>query len=396
MNFNKLREYQENLESRFGIPATDLIVMKDHKVIYRHMCGYSDFARSMPVNANDLYRLFSATKIITATAAMQLVERGKLRLFDRLDTYLPEFAAMRVVDAFSKTERPIIWPKRDARSHIANHPIRIIDLITMSAGFSYDLMAETLQEEIAASNHHATTREMITALSQMPLLYEPGTGWAYSLAHDVLAAVIEVVSGEQYSEYLRHHVFGPLGVDDFYFHPDAKTRERIAAFYQKDRSGRIGPDDGGYSNSFVFTDRYESGGAGLITTVDAYSTVLDALANGGVGGNGVRILKEDTVHLFSTHYTTDKCLDDFIAFRQGRDDYGYGLGVRVHIKNTETNRSPLGEFGWDGAAGAYALVDTENKLCVFYAQHMMQCVEAFAFIHPAIRDLVYECLETDT
>ena len=137
-----------------------------------------------------------------------------------------------------------------------------------------------------------STREAVAALAKMPLMYEPGTHWAYSHAHDVLAAVIELASGQKFSDYLRENIFAPLDADDFCFHPDAAMARRLGHLYAKDRlSGKVGDDDGIYSGSFSFTDIHESGGAGLITTVDAYSKVVDALSCGGEGYNGARILK---------------------------------------------------------------------------------------------------------
>ena len=139
----------------------------------------------------------------------------------------------------------------------------------------------------------------------------------------------------------------------------------------------------------AITERYESGGAGLVGTVDAYSTFIDALCNGGVGANGCRILSEESVRMFMVPYTTGQMSADFAV--TGKTGYEYGLGVRVLVDGT-VSKSPVGEFGWDGAAGAYVLVDPVNKISIFYAQHVVGYPKAFSEIHPVIRDLAYECM----
>lgn len=392
MNFNALAKYLDSLENLYGIPYCDCAVTYHHDTIFRHMTGHSDAEKRNPTNTSVLYRLFSGTKISTAVATMQLVERGKLNLYDELQKYLPEYGIMMVAENFDYHSVPMVWPQLDTPSHIAHNPIRIIDLLTMSAGLSYDTYSQSVVELAKATGRKASTRDCIRALAQMPLLYEPGEHWAYSLALDVLAVVVEVVSGMPYSDYLRENIFAPLETDDFCFHPDEAMALRLGHLYSKDRcTGDIIDDDGVYSSSFSFSEAYESGGAGLITTVSAYCKLIDALSCGGEGHNGVRILKPETVHLFTTPYTSGSTQKDFMYFRRGRQDYAYGLGVRVRVDKTG-GRSPLGEFGWDGAAGSYFLVDSKHSLGIVYAQNVMGCIEAFDSIHPTVRDLVYESM----
>lgn len=393
MNFNKLTAYLESIGGQYGIPYLDCAVTYHHDMVFRHMTGHYDREKKKPTNISVLYRMFSATKMITCVAAMQLVEQGKLDLYGLLKTYLPEFSLMRVATNFDFGKVPVNWPKEDTKTHLANHPIRVIDLITMTAGFSYDTMAQSILELKRQTSGTGSTRRTMAALAKMPLMFEPGTHWAYSLAHDVLAAVIEAVSGQSFSEYLRKHVFSPLETDDFYFTPTPEIAGRLGHLYNKDRlTGLTVEDDGVYSGSFQLCQGYESGGAGLITTVDAYSKVIDGLSCGGTAFNGFQLLKPETAALFTIPYTWGATQEDFTLFCRGRKDYGYGLGVRVRV-TTGSGRPPLGEFGWDGAAGAYFAVDMEHQLSIVYAQHVMGCIDAFDVIHPTIRNLVYEAME---
>lgn len=391
MNFDKLTEYIDSLSTEYGIPAADCKITKNHEVVYRHMMGYSDFEGKIPLTNKALFRLFSATKVVTMTAIMQLIERGKLKLYDEVRNYLPEFDQIKVVDDF-RIEFPFRWPQTGDKCHYAHNSIRIIDLMTMTAGLSYDTASKEEREIRESSNNKASTRDVMKAIAKMPLAYEPRTRYAYSLAHDVLGAVVEIITGMRYSEYLNENIFKPLGISDFYFHweNDKEISDRICAMYMGAfESDDIKPDDGILSSSFKITANYESGGAGLAGTVDAYSMFIDALCNGGVGSNGARILSEESVNMFTVPYTTGQMSKDFGI--SGKVGYEYGLGVRVLVDN-KVSKSPVGEFGWDGAAGAYVLVDTINNISIFYAQHIIGFPKVYSEIHPKLRDLAYESM----
>lgn len=391
MNFDKLTEYLDSLKTRYGIPATDIKVTREHEVVYRHMTGYTDYEETKSVDEKTIYRLFSATKVITMTAVMQLLERGKIGLYDEVRKYLPEYDVMKVANQFV-FEFPIHWPQSDEPCHYAHHTIRIIDLMSMTAGLSYDTASKELME-LKEKNPEATTREVAAAIAKMPLIHEPQTRYGYSLAHDVLAAVVEVVSGKRFSEYLEQTVFGPLGANELYFHweDNRDVSDRICALYMGEfGTDIIKKDDGVLSDGFKVTRNHESGGAGLAATVDSYSLVIDALCNGGVGANGARILSQESVEKFMVPYTTGAMSEDFRL--GGKVGYEYGLGVRVLV-DASTSKSPVGEFGWDGAAGAYVLVDPVNQVSIFYAQHIVGFPIVYSDIHPVIRDLVYEGLE---
>ncbi len=392
MNFDKLTQYLDSLYETYGIPATDLKITKNHEVVYRHMTGHTDLEKKTPVTNDTIFRLYSATKLITMTAVMQQIEKGNLTLYDEVSKFLPEFNKMSVVDNFT-FEFPITWPKSSDRCHHAHNTIRIIDLMSMTSGLTYDTKSQEIKDIKVKSDNQATTREVVSEIAKMPLAYEPRTRYLYSLGHDVLAAVVEVVSGQKYSEYLKDNIFSPLGIKDFYFHweDDKDISSRICAMHTGVfGTDKIIPDDGMFSDSFKFTKNYESGGAGLAGTVDAYSIFIDALSNGGVGACGTRILSEESIKMFTIPYTTGKMSEDFsFACKLG---YEYGLGFRVLV-DENASKSPVGEFGWDGAAGAYALIDPINNISIFYAQHVMGFLKVYQEIHPTIRDLAYESLK---
>ncbi len=390
LDFTKLSDYLNTLEMDYEVHGLDCKVMKEHKTIYRFMTGHSDYELTVPVSKNDLYEVYSCTKIITMTAVMQLVEQGKIELYDELEKYLPEFSEMWVATDFSIGEWPVEWPTMTSQLEPAKNKILIHDLMSMTAGLSYDIGSEVIQDKKQVTGNKARTREMIAAISRMPLIYQPGTRYSYALGHDVLAAVIEVVSGLSFGQYLKNNVFDPLAIKEMYFQLPENEKYRLSAQYRKDMvTGEITPFEG---NIFCLSDNYESGGAGLTCTVDAYSLVLDALANDGVGATGARILKAESIRTMSRNWLTDQQLEDFK--KSGKIGYGYGLGVRTLIEGA-SSKSPVGEFGWDGAAGAYALIDPINHISIFYAQEILGMITAYTEIHPTIRDLTYDAVKAE-
>ena len=403
MNFERLTTYLDELQERYGVPGSDLLVTKNQEEIYRHLTGYRDYEHKEATKENQLYRLFSATKVITMIAVMQQIEAGKIGLYDELQKFLPEYGTLYVVDE-SKDYGWGNWPDASAPCHLSHKPIRIIDLMTMTAGLNYNTEPPTgmsLSEDKASSGKkeaqmkgapgETLTQKVMRAAAQMPLLFEPGTHWAYSLAHDVLAAVVEVVTGQRFSDYLEEHIIFPSGASDLTFHPNAEQEKRMAALYvSKNGTKEMLPCTDLSVLGLRMLSQFESGGGGLIGGVEGYSKVIAALANGGVTGKGERLLTEKSIHLFMTPYTSGELQLDFMKMQ--KFGYSYGLGVRV-LTEKGSSRSPLGEFGWDGAAGAYVLIDPIHHLTIFYAQHTLAYDAVFTEVHPRIRDLVYEALE---
>jgi CubicO group peptidase (beta-lactamase class C family) len=256
----------------------------------------------------------------------------------------------------------------------------------MSAGLDYDLQASGIKQAIAEGK--TTTRDIVKALSQTELGFEPGTRYRYSLCHDVLAGLVEVWSGQSFGEYLYENITAPLGMNDTSFRMPADL-DRMAAMYIYDDPHTVRRLP--LNCAFALTEQYESGGAGLISSAEDYALFVDALACGGVGRNGTRVLAAETVELMRTNQLSDIQLEDFHLVRDG---YGYGLGVRTHMcPGDSKSLSPVGEFGWDGAAGAYVMLDPDNHLAVFYATHVRNRGNfLYDKLHPQLRDEVYRSL----
>ncbi|MBR2048746.1 MAG: beta-lactamase family protein [Oscillospiraceae bacterium] len=374
-NFTELTQYLDSLAGRFGIPGCDCVVTVDGKLIYRHSAGFRDEEKQIPVTSNDTYWIYSATKLFTCTAALQLMEQGRLSLSDPVSKYLPEFGRLTVCND-------------DGTISFVEENLTIHHLMTMTGGLDYDLERPALRKAIYSGCER--TRELVATLAVDPLRFRPGEHFLYSLCHDVLGAVIEVVSGMSLSDYVRRSITEPLGMTDTTFHPSEDQLNRLATQYAHlDGNGTHKPV--GQTNKFRFSEIYDSGGAGLLSTVDDYIRLATALALGGVSPEGVRILSRESVDLMKTPALDQVQLADYLARSPAAKGYSYGLGVRV-LTEPLPSGVPVGEFGWDGAAGAYVLIDTENRLALFYAQQVCNSYITYQYLHPELRDTLYRCI----
>ena len=397
-DFSELEKYIDSLEN-IGVVMADLKVMIDHEEVFHRGTGYSDKAQIKKMDGDDIMWLFSTSKVITCTAAMRLVDRGELSPDDTLDKYLPEYAEMTVRDA-DGTVRP------------AQRKITIRDLFALNAGFNYDPLhqlrrsyaayhggtedPESLKGKIPGSlielgkSDEITVRDFARAVADIPLHFEPSTHYAYSICHDILGAVIEVVSSMSLGEYMKKYIFDPLGMNDTGFVLPEEKKHRLAVGYEYvnvTNTSRLVDQGCEYSTAPGF----ESGGAGILSTVNDYVKLVDTLACGGTSKDGYFLMKPETVAMMGVNQLTQSALADFCAEPR---KYGYGWGYcgRVHIRpEVSLALSPAGEFGWDGAAATYCLVDPENKLSLFFGTYVRgQNQYMYNRVHPHIRDLVYK------
>lgn len=372
MNFDSLSKYLEKIHIVYDIPCMDCIVWQNHRQIFRKQLGWRDVERQCPVSSRDAYWLYSATKVCTAAAAMQLQQQGLLAVDASVSDYLPEFASLSVM--------------KDGRTEELAQPLRVRDLMSMQGGFDYSVTPAL--KSFAASFPQASTREVIREFAKRPLLFEPGTHFQYSWCLDILGAVMEVASGKPLGQLLQEAIFRPLAMDATTFRPDAAEMSRLSAQYRMlDNPYRIVPEGSG--NFCRLTQNFESAGGGLYSTAEDYIRLADCLACGGIGFNGVRILSTESVRRLGTNLLSDECLADFHA-RYQRPGYGYGYGI--HVCMSDNNPEPRGTFGWDGAAGAHILIDPENAVSLVYLQHVLDMEFLYDNVFVQMDRLLYEGL----
>jgi len=372
MNLEKVTQYLDSLEAR-GIPSVDCMIYKNHELVYRHMNGTTDEQKTKKVQGDELYLMFSMTKVQTMTAVMQLVEQGKLSLEDEVGKYLPAYRNLTVL--------------KDGKEVVLDAPLKMKHLVSMQSGLDYNLERPGILRVLKEKGQTATTQEIVASFVESPLAFVPGEHFNYSLSHDVAAAVVEVVSGMSFGEYLKKNIWQPLGMKNTFFAKPMNEHPRLAHQFTNQGDGTIVPMEP--SCCYQFTENYESGGAGLISCTEDYAVFADTLACGGVSKDGVRILKPETVELMKKNLLGEASRED-IARTMGRVGYGYGCGVQIVMEPEKMNSTvPAGVFGWDGAAGACITMDTASGISLVYLQHVRNCGWSYGEIHPTLRDLVF-------
>ncbi len=374
MDFAALDGFLDSLPA-LGVPGCDCLIHYKGKPVYRHLSGYYDVENQVPMKDDAQYNLYSASKLVTCTAALQLYERGAFLLTDPLYEYLPAFRHMMLSCGLEVKE--------------AKKPILVGDLFTMKSGITHDIRIKPIADMKQATGGKCPTLSVANALAEEPLLFEPGTHYHYGLSHDVLGALVEVVSGKTLGQYCRQNIFEPLDMHETTYLPDEQTEAKLAPMYmhlpEEKKTIKISS-----KNVFRLGDEHESGGAGIISSVDDFIKLVSCLAAWGKTPAGDSILCRGTVELMRTNQLDEVCLKDFDW--PDLVGYGYGLGVRTMIDRAKSG-SPgsFYEFGWGGAAGAFIFIDPELDLAVFYAQHMLESLEPY--IHPRLRNIIYTSLE---
>jgi CubicO group peptidase (beta-lactamase class C family) len=290
------------------------------------------------------------TKPITSTALLMLFEEGRFQLTDPLSKYFPAFADAKVQngETLEKLKRPIT----------------VQDIFRHTAGFSYGFGTSPVDKAYADANVFATDlTDLVGKVSKMPLLYQPGERWVYSVAHDVQAALVEKLSGQKFDEFVRQRIFVPLGMTESMFKVPAEKKSRVPALYVV-QHGKLVADTSDFGKGYgdqVF------GGTSISTTASDYALFAQMLLNKGQL-NGVRLLAPKTVELMATNHLPAAT----IASGGVGPGTGYGLGVSVLMNPAERgNIGSVGEFGWSGAASTHVLIDPKEDLVAIYCTQLL-------------------------
>ena len=334
------------------LPGINLMILKDGEELFYCEEGYSNLEQRKKIRRDTIVRLYSMTKPVTAAAVMLLVERGLLDLAQSVAELIPGFADQKVCQS-------------DGTFVPVSRPSTIRDLMNMTAGLVYlgdETAAERettkVYEEIAENmygEHPVTTTEMANRIGRCPLKYQPGEIWQYSSGADVLGAVVEAVTGKTFGAFLREELFQPLEMPDTDFYVPEEKQDRLMTAYMWDKDGTLVPYKGcnlAIMNDMVVPNAFESGGAGLVSTIDDYAHFAQMLMDGGVY-RGKRLMGRRTVEFLTTGSLAPeqrRGMDSWTAL----EGYTYGNLMRVL---TDPGRvmamgSP-GEYGWDGWEGCY-------------------------------------------
>lgn len=334
-----------------------LLVARDGKLVYSKAIGFRDLEHRVPMTMDTRFRIASMTKPVTTVAVLMLYEEGKFLLDDPLGRFLPEFA------------HPRVYTGVDAEGHFTTEPARrditIRDLLTHASGLGYAAgfdRTTPLGKAYAALDltSPGTLADKIRLLATMPLYFHPGENWRYSYADDVLGRLIEVVSGMPFETFLDQRLFKPLKMQATTFYLPAADKPLLATIYKHDPDQGVKPSDSRWLSDPTTTDRWPSGGGGLISTAGDYLRFAQMLANGG-HFEGHQYLSPVTVDLM----TSNQVPEDAMFKYWGSDSVGlgYGLGVGVEI---DTRRAPqagyAGDYSWGGALDTHWLASPATGL----------------------------------
>lgn len=360
----RIRPVMEAEAARNSFPGAVTLIARQGEIIHHEAHGHLDAAKTRPMTTDAIFLQASMTKPIVSTLAMMMVEQGRVKLDDPIHTYLPELAELKVEMRRQGAEPEFVPPTRPPTLH---------DLLRHSAGFIYanpaspspGIRAAYERADIEARNGKVTTAAMLQALGTIPLAFQPGTTFHYSIATDVLGLAIERAGGMRLDRLLARDLTGPLGMaETTWFVPDAK-RARIAEAPTTDpqtapmwQSYRITEDPGDTS--------YFKGGAGLVSTAADYHRYAQMIANGGVF-EGVRYLSPATVRFMLSNHITGMAGSPAASTGPG---YGFGLGFGVRLADgVGTAPGSPNDAMWAGAWGTSFTIDrSEGLVAILMAQ----------------------------
>ncbi|MFN3237937.1 MAG: serine hydrolase domain-containing protein [Pseudomonadales bacterium] len=374
------------------IPFCTTLVMEGTDIVDVQTFGAMDGLKGegRPLAPDTIYRMYSNTKIVTSVAAMMLWEAGKFDLDDPVEKYLPEFANQQVL-------KPNATSIEDTEPAASSMTIR--QLLSHTSGLSYGFIEpESIidQAYIAAgvnalATAGSTLASMCENLGKQPLAYQPGTSWRYSLATDVTARLIEVISGQSFDAYLEQAIFKPLGMVDTGFYVPADKQDRFSTMYRPEdfldplAKGLLKADDP-YEGTYSQPNTFLSGGGGLVSTLVDYIKFIQLIVNGGEW-QGTRLLKSETLDLMRTNQLADGVGVAFPMWAMPGTKFGLGFALKESVSDDEP-AGMEGEYHWGGMAGTHSWMSPKTGLT---GMCMTQRMPGFwhAFSHD-FKSLVYE------
>jgi CubicO group peptidase (beta-lactamase class C family) len=354
-----------------------VIVSHDGKVGFFHAYGQMDVEANQPMRTDTIFRIYSMSKAITTAAALNLVDSGKIAVDDPVSKYIPGFADLKVA-----TSSGLRAPKR---------AMTIRDLMLHTSGLTYGSGPDALKEAATRLKPLESTdlKEMADKLTQIPLAFDPVTGWTYGVSIDVLGRVIEVASGESLDVFLQKTIFDPLNMPDTAFNVPPAKLSRFAANYARSTGG-LNVIDVPAKSKYAGKVTFFSGGGGLVGTASDYVRFLTMIQNRGELG-GHRILRPETVALMTTNQLPKEAFP--IQFdKVKREGVGFGFGFSVRTENTPAfdPAGRVGEYGWGGAASTHYWISPTDKLIVVTLEQIMPYQWDTEF---GVKKLIYDAIE---
>jgi CubicO group peptidase (beta-lactamase class C family) len=339
------------------VPGVIAIAVNDHERLYENASGRRGLSINEPMTLDTVHYYASMTKALVGTAAMQLVEQGRADLDEPVSRILPELAAPKVLEGYDAAGKPILRP--------AKRPITLRQLLTHTSGFGYDIWNANVCRYMAENGIPNVCDCRLITLA-VPLIAEPGERWEYGISLDWAGRFVEAASGQNLEDYLREHLFGPLGMKDTGFILSPDRRRRLAGLHQRDPDGSLRPID----QMMTQKPEFYMGGAGLYGTAGDYAAFIQMMLNEGRSRDGLQVLKPETVALMGQNNIGDlkagvlksvmPASSHDVNFFPGMDQK-WGLSFLINTEDAPTGRS-AGSLSWAGVINSYFWIDRKQNL----------------------------------
>ncbi len=381
LDADKLQQAHDAVQALIGkkeMAGAVIAVARKGKVVVFEALGESEAGSGKPMKTDAIVRIFSMTKPITTVAAMILADDGKLGLDDPVSKYLPEFKGLRVQ---SGDGDETVEAKRE---------VTVGDLMRHTSGLTYGIFGDTavdkryLKAGVFAPDD--TLQDMMTKLGKLPLLYQPGTRWHYSVSTDVLGRVVEVASGKALDEFFAERIFKPLDMKDSGFFVPEEKLGRFAAVHGFDKDKKLTVTETADKSRYKSKPKWLSGGGGGVSTARDYLRFCQMLLNGGEL-DGVRLLKKETVAEMTRNQLPEEAMKEKNGGRADvGDGFGLGFGVRVGKDDPAAGKA-VGEYYWGGAASTHFWISPKQELVVVALEQFMPNRPT---LQQAIKPLIYQ------
>ena len=376
------------------VAGIQTLIARKGKIVHFEQVGKLDLDTHSALREDSLFRIYSMTKPITTTAAMILYEEGKLQLDDPVEKYLPAF----------KNKKVLV----DGELVDATHAITIRELMSHTAGLTYGIFGNSVIDQKyrvamfgeghqfsfnnttinADASKIKTLDDLVSAIGPIPLQYQPGTQWVYSLSVDILGAVIEKVSGQSLDVFMLERLFKPLRMNDTFFEVPKEKLQRFGTLQAKDAGGKLMVIDRPKTSDFANNVTFFSGGGGLVSSAMDYLRYSQMMLNGGEL-DGIRILSPTTIDLMTRDQLTQSARLGYDPRPGIMGDVSFGLGFGLAVKAPRVRSGSKGSYRWAGIAGTDFWIDPKEDLTAMILVQMMGYPPA---LRNEFKTLVYQAI----
>ena len=383
----RLSDYLRDQIANGKIPGAIVLIQQHGKPVYHEFFGVKDVASNLPMTDQTIFRLFSMTKAITSVAAIMLLDEGKYALGDPIAKYIPSFANVKV-----GVEKVSADGSKALELEAPRHQPTVLDLMRHTSGITYGFYGDSLvRKAYAAANIYAgdfDLAEFAERIAKLPLQDQPGTLWEYGHSTDVLARIMEIVSGKSLLQLEREKLLDPLGMKDTaFFVTDPEKQKLMAQPVPNDSDFRVGRD-----NNPTVVKKWESASGGMVSTMADFARFAQMLLDGGKF-EGKTYLSPKAFELLTTDQIGPGSGIGRDVFYFPGDGFGFGLGLAVRTDPGNARPPPpgsLSELKWDGASGCYFVIDRKQDMFFVLLE---QTPSERQKIQPAVKKLIYEALE---